>query len=345
MISYRLPLVDLDDIVDDSALDLVALSEKQILVTGGSGFVGSWIVEALIRALEVGKLTKSRVTVINRNASLIQKEWANAGLIEIVESDIRFLEKRSLEADVVIHCATPASNSLNRQRPDEMYDIIVNGTKRLLESFVHLDLKFVNLSSGAVYQSQMMPQSCFDEGDPLVTKITSSSAYARGKANVENLLDELALGNELKVVHARLFAFVAPLLPLDTHFAVGNFIGRAIEQKPITVTGDPLTVRSYQYGTDLVRALLRIASKGQPHERFNVGSDQEVTVGDLAIVVQRAAWKVGLEAEVRFEWDGSKASRYVPSVKKLEQVLDFRNTVGLEDAIDRTLRWNVQSRN
>ena len=339
MIKYRLALSDLDEIIENSSEDLASLSERQIVVTGGSGFVGSWIVETLVRAIDAGLLKGTDLSVINRTKSPIQSEWAESGFIKIIESDIRSLAPKSLRADLVFHCATPASDRLNRQRPEEMFDIIVNGCRTFLDSLVDPNARFVNLSSGAVYGAQGMSVSKLDEETSLATEISSLSAYAKGKIQVETMLNHLVGETELEILHARLFAFIAPLLPLDTHFAAGNFIGQAIRQASIVVSGEPSTVRSYQYGTDLVRALLRIAARGRSGESFNVGSEEEVTVGDLAVKVQSLASQYGMKSEIQFEWDGSGATRYVPSVKKLEQRLGFRNNVSLNEAIQRTLAW------
>lgn len=341
MTVFRLSTLDLDEVVRDCSADIDSFNGKQIIVTGGSGFVGTWLVESLIRAGQFGMLGDCQIRVINRHATPIQSEWARSGLIELVVSDVRRLEPESVRADYIFHCATPASADLNKKRPEEMYDTIVEGTRALVHSLNGFEGKFVNLSSGAVYGVQHSHVQHLDESAPISIDEVALSAYARGKIVSENLLNEAFDGRGIVVCHARLFAFLAPLLPLDKHFAAGNFIGRSLSNQPIVVTGEPSTVRTYQYGTDLVSSLIGIATRSRASEIFNVGSEHEISISELAYMILDAALKKGLKSDVRFEWDGSRASRYVPSVQKINNLLEIENKISLQESIERTLDWNL----
>jgi len=145
------------------------------------------------------------------------------------------------------------------------------GTKRML---------FV--SSGAVYGKQPatvphVPETYAGSPDPLAP----GNAYAEGKRAGEFLCAAFAAANDLEIPIARPFAFLGPGLPLERHFAAGNFLADALAGRPLAVNGDGTPYRSYMYPTDLTAWLLTILAKGQSGRAYNVGSDEAVTIGEL----------------------------------------------------------------
>jgi dTDP-glucose 4,6-dehydratase len=140
-------------------------------------------------------------------------------------------------------------------------------------------------------------------------------------------------------VVARLFAFVGPFLPLDEHFAVGNFIRDGLNGGPIIVKGDGQTVRSYQYPTDMVRWLWTLADKASPQRAYNVGSDVGLSMREIAAGVARASG--GIEVQILAAVDPTKPiDRYVPDVNRVATELGLANDVEFDEAIRRTVAWN-----
>jgi dTDP-glucose 4,6-dehydratase len=141
----------------------------------------------------------------------------------------------------------------------------------------------------------------------------------------------------LETTIARCFAFVGPHLPLDAHFAIGNFIRDAMRGEPIRVN-DGTPYRSYLYAADLAVWLWSILFKGESCHPYNVGSDQEITIADLARTVASV-----LEAHHSSPPATSSPepfpSRYVPSGGRSREELGLKEWISREEAIRKTADW------
>lgn len=138
---------------------------------------------------------------------------------------------------------------------------------------------------------------------------------------------------------ARCWAFCGPHLPLDAHFAIGNFIGNVLHKEPILIQGDGTPRRSYLYGADLAVWLWTMLFRAPSLTPINVGSDEDASILELAQKVAAV-----LEPEAVIQVIGSPApcsapSRYVPSVDRARQLLGLTQTVSLKDSIRRTAAW------
>jgi dTDP-glucose 4,6-dehydratase len=168
----------------------------------------------------------------------------------------------------------------------------------------------------------------------------SDGAYARGKRAAEELCREACGRGGLAATIARCFAFVGPYLPLNGHFAIGNFIRDALAGGPIRVQGDGTPLRSYLYAADLTIWLWTILFRGAPARPYNVGSSQGLTIRDLA---ERAGSLFGVPVCVSQEpTPGQMASRYVPDTERARMELGLEVWVPLEGAIRKTARWNAE---
>jgi dTDP-glucose 4,6-dehydratase len=138
---------------------------------------------------------------------------------------------------------------------------------------------------------------------------------------------------------ARLFAFAGPHLPLDLNFAIGNFVRDALKGGPIQIAGDGTPKRSYLYAADLAVWLWTILLRGQPARPYNVGSDEEVNIAELAELVLRNA-APGTSIEIaQSPKPGVPPARYVPCVNRAREELGLRVRIPLDEAIRRMFDW------
>jgi len=337
---------DLDFILSETKGLWDDLRNKNIFLTGGTGFFGTWLLETFAYAddqLDLGL----HILVLSRHPEAFKKKnpkLANHRTIQFLQGDITDFSFPPGKFSHVIHAATEASVELNKNNPLRMLDTIVLGTRRALEfaraAGAH---KFLLTSSGAVYGKQPtdlshIPESYAGAPDPL----DPLSAYGEGKRMAEHLgvLYHRDYGIETKI--ARCFAFVGPYLPLGGSFAVGNFIRDGLEGKTIQVNGDGTPYRSYLYAAELAIWLLTILVNGKAGRAYNVGSSSEITIHQLANTMAKL-FKVKVVV-AKSPIAGKPLERYVPDVTRAGQELGLIQKITLSECLDRTVHWHRENR-
>jgi nucleoside-diphosphate-sugar epimerase len=336
--------VDLDLILEKTPNLWCEIRNQRIFITGGTGFFGCWLIESFAHANRVLALDAS-ATILTRDPTAFAQKCPHLALdptIALLTGDVRDFTYPDGHFQYVIHAATETSARVPAQKPLEMIETILRGTERVLEfAATHGTRKFLFTSSGAVYGSQPASISHLVEDYAFVRDpLDRASEYAQGKRAAESKCGVYSskYGFECKI--ARGFAFVGPHLPLDAHFAIGNFIRDAMRGTEIDVNGDGTAKRSYMYAADLAIWLWTILLRGPSNQVFNVGSDQAISILELAHAVAAA---IGSPAAVRVAqraWAGAEVQQYVPSTSRALQDLGLKCEVALEDAIRRTVAWH-----
>jgi dTDP-glucose 4,6-dehydratase len=341
-------LSDLEEVNQSSVSDLEEIVNKPLVITGASGFVGTWLTLSWVAARK--KLNGSgQLLITSRNPQSLLPLVSvidSRSPVTALSSDIRNLHiPNEFRNGNLIHAATPASAALNTSDPAAMLKIIIEGQERVIAEAVRMNNKLLFLSSGAVYGRQPLDLSHLREtweGAPQIGD--SNSAYHEGKRVAELMGNIAAAKQGLQFVAARLFAFIAPFLPLGAHFAAGNFIRDAVTSNQIEIQSGGGSVRSYLYATDLCSSLWALLARGESMRAYNIGSEQEVTIKELANQVAICT-KSNAEVVICGVDNSENVSRYVPSVERVLRELGISPTVNLAQAISRTSAWLKETEN
>ena len=335
-----LPAADLEHVRAHAPWE--ELRAARIFITGGTGFFGAWLLESFCDANDALKL-HAHATILTRDAAKFKSKMphlAGRDDLDFLEGDVRDFKFPSGEFSHIVHGATAASAHLNDNAPREMSETIVRGTQRVCEwAQTSGARRMLMLSSGAVYGVQPpeishVPETYKGAPDPL----DIAAAYGNGKRAAEWECTLAAHASDVEIAVARCFAFVGPHLPLDAHFAAGNFLGYALRGETIRVGGDGTPLRSYLYAADLAAWLWTILVHGQNKRAYNVGSDEAVSVEELA---RRCAALGGSEVEIARTPDKTVLpARYVPDVSRARDELSLDVRISLDDALRRTWNWN-----
>lgn len=334
---------DLNFILDHTQPYWSELKNQSIFITGGTGFFGCWLLESLLWANQKFHLNCS-VCVLTRDIEAFKKKsphLASDPLLRFHRGDVRDFTFPEGTFSHIIHAATEASAQLNREQPEIMFGTITKGMRHVLDFAKHCSAKkLLFTSSGAVYGVQPPNVSFLSElyeGDP--KNMGEKAPYGAAKKMAEELCIRAANASSLEVKIARCFAFIGPYLPLDTHFAIGNFILAGLHHEPIHIQGDGTPYRSYLYAADLMIWLWTILFRGENKRSYNVGSDRAISIAQLAHVVAGA-----FEPSVKVEISkkpilGRPADRYVPSIERARKELGLQQRVSLLEAIQKTKVW------
>jgi len=328
------------------------LRGASLFISGGTGFFGAWLLEALLAANREWSLGCS-VAVLSRDPSRFAAKaphLATDPAMSFIEGDVRTFRFPDGGITHVIHAATEASASLNAADPRAMFDVCVEGTRRMLTLAEEKGVsRFLFTSSGAVYGRQppevaRVPEDFRGGPDSLHVR----NAYAEGKRAAEMLCAIAAQPSAsgragMHVSIARCFAFVGPHLPLDTHFAIGNFIRDGVAGGPIRIAGDGTPFRSYLYAADLAEWLVTILLRGESGRAYNVGSEEAVSIRELASRVAgiaAAVWPDRGRPEIVMAEQpqpGRPAERYVPDCRRAREELGLVPATSLDESIRLTM--------
>ena len=327
------------------------LEQATVFITGATGFFGIWLLETLLAANRE-MLLGMRVVALSRNPTGFAAkapELANDPAVTWVLGDVRDFPFPAGPVTHVIHAATESTSNQNASDPQAMFDVCVEGTRRVLALVREKRVgRMLFTSSGAVYGRQPPELTHVAEDfrggpDPLDRR----NAYAEGKRAAEFLCGLAATDPvaPVPVSIARCFAFVGPHLPHDVHFAVGNFLRDALAGGPIRIAGDGTQYRSYLYAADLCEWLVTILLRGRAGRAYNVGSEEAVSIRDLAGRVADVSAGMrpgGRRPEITVAREpvaGRPADRYVPHCGRARDELGLGVIVSLDESIRRTLAW------
>ncbi len=339
-----LPEDDLEHVLQTTQSAWSALRDARLFLTGGTGFFGHWLLESLLHAnreLSVG----IRVTVLTRSAEAFRSRAPHITAdpaVTLLEGDIRSFAFPATPHTHIVHAATDSTGAQANAPAYQLAESILEGTRRVLQFALQTGAsRLLYVSSGAVYgrgvsDVTLIPETYRGGPDPLLLQ----SSYDEGKRMAEHLCVAYSANTPLECTVARCFAFVGPHLPLDQHFAIGNFIADAMAGRPIRISGDGTPLRSFLYMSDLAAWLWTLLVAGKNSRAYNVGSDEAVSIGALAGLVSNTLHS-GLPVEIAgTSRVGAPPATYVPDIARAREELSLQVTVSLHEAIRKTAAWH-----
>ena len=307
---------------------------SSLLIIGGSGFFGKSILDCYKRKL-LKPWKIDSIIIMSRNPYKLSQQYPEliadgVGFFEGDISTISYLPK----ADYIIHAAASSDASSYLIHNKEKKNIIMGILNycQLAEKF-HKKSKIVFCSSGAIYGYQPEHVHYLEEDMSSgniedLNEVKKSYAYA--KRDAEFAIQKLGQSG-LNVSIARCFAFVGKYLPRDQNFAIGSFIADGLAGRDIIVKADRRVYRSYMYADDLVEWLLTLADNANINcPIFNVGSDREIEIRDLAYLVSKV-FNVGLN--IYNDISSEFVDRYIPSIDKAQKELGLSSNYEIIESI------------
>lgn len=316
---------------------------QTFFITGGTGFFGRWLLESLARANDALSLGL-RAVVLSRDPGAFARSAPHLAArsdLEFIRGDLRTFAFPPGRCEHLIHAAADTGVWTKDKPPDGLIDAITGDTRRLLDFAAGAGVKdFLLVSSGAVYGQQPGNLAQVSEDHPGVPDpLVPGSIWGEGKRVAEHLCTVQADRHGFAVKIARCFTFVGPLMRLDAHYAIGNFMHDALQGDPLLVKGDGTPVRSYLYASDLAIWLWTILFRGRAARPYNVGSPEAVSIAELAGMVKKVFALTSPVKIMQPARPGSPGSRYVPAVARAGAELGLEVRVPLQEAIRKTAAW------
>jgi|TARA_B100001750_G_C15521176_1_gene611717 UDP-glucuronate decarboxylase len=315
------------------------LANKIFLITGGAGFIGSWLCEVLVslnaNVYCIDNLSSGKATNINH-----LKKFDNFTFkkIDIVKKTL------NIKPDYILHLASRPSPDDYIRHPIESIIVNTEGTKKLLELARKTDSKLLFTSTSEVYGEANLfptPETYFGNVNPSGPR----SCYDESKRLCESLAMAYFRKYNTNIRIIRLFNTYGPRLRGDGNYgrALSRFILQSVNQKKLTVWGNGKQTRSFCYVTDIIDGILKsLTMKKTKGEIFNLGNPEETRIIDLAkTILKLTNSKSSITYLPMPEGD---PKRRVPDITKAKNTLKFRPKVSLEQGLEKTLKWHIETK-
>ncbi len=340
---------DCEQVVAGKLDQLAGLRGETLLITGGTGFVGTWITELVIHLNDHYNFG-ARVKLLSRqelDSRTVTPHLMGRNDVEFIRQDVRAITDLPEDVTLLIHAAASPDTRLHASDPLRTIRTITQGTDAVLAAAARLPRlkRIMNVSSALIYGSQPWEVKDMAEnyGGGLLDCASMLSSYAEAKRLGETLVAAYRNEHRLPIVNMRPFAFIGPYQRLDRPWAINNFIRDGLLGGVIRILGDGETVRSYMYASDMAFWSLRILLSGAVGCSYNVGSPDGIRLRTLAEKIA-TCFPGPIQIECRGLIDGKgKRSKMIPNVSAGESQLGLSVNVDLDSAIRQTILWNQKT--
>ncbi len=337
----RIAVKDLEHIASNLSDIMPSFVNARFFITGGTGFIGKWLLETIIYLNDYHAANCSAV-VLSRNSEKFLTNYPHFGhqSLTYINGDIKTFVFPDGEFNYCIHAALEGEQLDNTDQL-AIIDSAYIGTQRVLE-FCRLTNITATLfiSSGGIYGRQMPEIPFVNEtyiGAPDLLQLRA--AYGEAKRISEYLCTYYARQYGVSIKIARPFAFSGPYLPLNAHFVFGNFVRNCIDNVPLQIKGDGTPVRSYMYAADLATYLFHILVQGNDLTPYNIGSMEEVSILNLANKMASIVSPSPGIAVLQNKTHSGLPERYVPDTTRLTLKFQLKGIIDLDEQIKRTINF------
>ena len=307
----------------------------KILITGGSGFIGSHLTKFHLSKNDQITVVDNFITGSKKN---LESEIKNNNL-KIIEADIIKFDFSTLEAfDLIYDLASPAS-------PKDFIGLSIEILKTNSVGLMNVLDFFIKSNSGTLVFSSTSEVY----GDPLahpqkedyfgnVNPVGLRSCYDEGKRFAESLMMAYFRKYKKDIRIARIFNTYGPYMKKDDGRVVSNFVNQAINDQPLTVYGDGSQTRSLCYVSDMVEGLYMLATtKDRAGEIINIGNPNEKTILEIADIIKKLSQS---KSEIAFKAIGADdPKKRCPDITKAKSLLNWQPKIDLEDGLQKTIEY------
>ena len=320
---------------------LAKLRNQKILVTGGTGFMGTWLAE-FISFLNDNYNFNISLLILARNIDIFKEQRSHLAKrkdIQFLSADLRNLNNIPNDISFIIHAATSPDNRFHVSNPIETISIITKGTSNLLDLAFNLPSlkKMLFLSSGQVCGKMTADKESIAEHDfGSIDCNQITSVYPEAKRLAESICCAYSSQYKLPIVIGRPFSFIGPYQSLNKPWAINNFINDALNSRTIRIIGNGKPVRSFMYPADMVVWLLKILSDGIPSKAYNIGSPYGISLQNLAQKIKESTQS---NVEIINKFQNDDISKYIPDVNLCVNELGLKLHYDADKTIERAVNW------
>jgi len=331
-------------IASDVQIDVRSkLSLQHISITGGTGFLGTWLAE-MVAALNDEYHLGISLDLYARNIS----DWCKKNThlskrsdITVRSQDVRSQFNFERHTNFIVHAAGIPNNRVQSSDPLRVHQTTIQGLKHSLDAAAQLDnlMRFLNVSSGLV-SGQPMREGALKEGDYFSTPCGQlHNVYSEAKRSAEGLATIYRSQFRMPISTVRPFTFVGPYQELDRPWAFNNFLKDFLTGSDVRIHGDGNAVRSYMYGSDAAWWVIAALVNGSDGETYNLGGCTAVTHLELINLMLAVADSKPKILMNHFPSKLNRLDSWYPDLTHSQKSLSVHQTCTLEQMVEKTWRW------